>query len=89
MVPACRDFPDWGLTPIPHSPGNYKRLLVARENGTNLIIVGYDGYQPDDVNIEDHYLDPSRSFGHELVLYTMLKFPKAQWPWIKHKTFEF
>lgn len=62
-----------------------KRLI---KRGYNLMILGYDGY---DVNlpIEEHYLDISRPFGHELVLYTMLTHDESSYPWRKWKTFDF
>jgi hypothetical protein len=44
-----------------------KQLLA---DGVNLQICGYDAYQPSGTP-DTHYLDPSRPFGHELVLYTM------------------
>ena len=68
------------------------RLKKRRNRGYNLQIVGYDSFDPeigegdDDSAISKklykHYLDGSRPFGHELVLYTilMLKNPK-QYPW--------
>jgi hypothetical protein len=55
-------------------------------NGFNLCICGYDGY-PITMTLEEHYLDTSKPFGHELVLYTMLT--TDHYPWIKYKTFEF
>lgn len=60
--------------------------LVAK--GTPVQISGYDGYMMDDV--EAAYMDKDLTFGHEAMLYTMLKFPDpATWPWRKHKTFAF
>lgn len=64
-------------------------LLKAKINdGYNLQICGYDAY---DVikSPEEHYLDTSRPFGHELVLYTMLVLDKSDYPWRKYKTFNF
>jgi len=65
----------------------YKKLMDLLDQGYNLQICGYDGYEVTDV--AHHYLDPSRPFGHELVLYTMLVVPEANWPWRIHKTEEF
>jgi hypothetical protein len=72
---AVRELPD------------YKTLLSKLHAGVNLRICGFDGYMPDK-SLEEHYLDESRPFGHELVLYTMLVHENdpAQWPWRKHKT---
>jgi hypothetical protein len=39
--------------------------------------------------IEEHYCDMSKSFGHELVLYTMLTHKPNEYPWKKYKTFDF
>ncbi len=65
---------------------DYRRLCELRDRGTNLRVCGFDGYAPDRP-LEEHYLDPSRPFGHELVLFTMLSCPhESSWPWRKHKT---
>ena len=53
--------------------------------GFNLRIVGYDGYNVT-MPLEEHYKDISRPFGHELVLYSMLK---DEFVWRKFKTFDF
>lgn len=51
--------------------------------GTNLQIVGYDGYQVTKP-LDEHYSDPSRPFGHELVLYTLLTVEDpSEYPWNK------
>jgi hypothetical protein len=57
-------------------------------NGYNLNIVGYDGF-PIDSNVSPlvdllykYYMDRSRPFGHELVLFTMLSLDDStQYPW--------
>jgi hypothetical protein len=70
---------------------NYLKLLDLLKNGYNLNIVGYDGYPVTD-DIEFYYLDSSRPFGHELVLYTLLKYSlenREDYPWVKYKTLEF
>ena len=63
-------------------------LLAA---GTNICLCGYDAYQPADATpIEACYLDPARPFGHEMVIYTMLRYTNAtEWPWRKYVTEEF
>lgn len=53
----------------------YRQLEVMLQNGTNLHIIGYDGFDVP-VTAEDMraaYLNPDRPFGHELVLCCMLK----------------
>lgn len=54
--------------------------------GFNLNIVGYDAYQPTKT-LEEHYLDDSKPFGHELVLYTLLS--TTEYPWVKYTTLDF
>lgn len=63
-----------------------KRMI---EDGFNVQICGYDAYPVTDTLVE-HYMDTSRPFGHELVLYTMLVTDNpGDYPWRKHKTFDF
>ena len=59
-----------------------KRMI---DDGFNLRIVGYDGYNVT-MPLEEHYKDISRPFGHELVLYSMLK---DEFVWRHFKTFDF
>lgn len=65
----------------------FRYLQELIREGVNLQIIGYDAYMPEDGDIEKCYLDASRPFGHELVLYTMLVFPAEEYPWKKHCTF--
>ena len=59
----------------------YKHVCNLIRNGFNIQIVGYDGYNVT-MDLYDHYLDPSRPFGHELVLYTMLTIKdQKKYPW--------
>lgn len=67
---------------------DYIKLMKMLEDGYNLMIVGYDGYEVT-YTIEEHYKDITRPFGHELVLYTMLTCGEEDWPWRKWKTFDF
>ncbi len=61
----------------------YKELVKMRDNGVNLQIIGYDGFNVTD-SLDVHYNDPSRPFGHELVLYTMLVVDNpSEYPWNK------
>ena len=63
----------------------FKKLKKLHDEGINICIYGYDGYEPSD-DIEKDYLDPKRPFGHELVLYVMLKYKEEDWIWKKHST---
>lgn len=72
---------------------SYQQLLDLLRNGFNLCICGYDAFTPTESS-EFHYLDDSRPFGHEMVLYTMLKFDlygfdKRDLPWRIYKNFDF
>lgn len=53
----------------------YQELVRMRENGTNLQIIGYDGQNLPITNeaMKTACLDPTKPFGHELVLCCMLK----------------
>lgn len=66
------------------------RAMIA--SGTNVEIVGYDARPLDyaDANaVEAAYLDDTKPFGHELVLYTMLTKQQHEYPWRAHKTLDF
>lgn len=63
-------------------------LTELLKNGYNLQIVGYDGYSVE-TSVKKCYLDTSRPFGHELVLYTMLTCEESKYPWRKFKTEKF
>ena len=60
---------------------DFKILQNKLKKGFNLNIVGYDGYKP----LEDFmemYLDTTKPFGHEMVLYIMLKEDnRNNYPW--------
>lgn len=59
----------------------YKELKQMIADGTNLQITGYDGYEVTE-DIDVHYNDPHKPFGHELVLYTLLTVEDpADYPW--------
>lgn len=71
---------------------NFKRLKLFLNYGINIRLCGFDAYVPTGgvKGLEKHYLDDSRPFGHELVLYTLLTVDDPeQYPWRKHKTEEF
>jgi hypothetical protein len=61
---------------------NFLKLQKMLDQGYNLEIVGYDAFVPTK-SLEEHYLDGSRPFGHELVLYSLLK---EERPWAKYTT---
>jgi hypothetical protein len=67
---------------------NFVKLKYLINQGYNLNLIGYDAYQPDK-SLNDHYLDGTRPFGHELVLYTLLTVEnKEDYPWIINKTLD-
>jgi hypothetical protein len=60
---------------------SFQKLKNLLKQGYNLQIVGYDGY-PITNSTMDHYLDPTRPFGHELVLYCLLTIDSSEeYPW--------
>lgn len=64
----------------PHTT-SFQQLQHWLKQGRNLQIVGYDGY-PVKEDLMEHYMDASRPFGHELVLYTLLTTQHpSQYPW--------
>lgn len=64
-------------------------------SGYNIQICGYDAYSIDYTDsdkslvLEKCYLDASKPFGHEMVLLSLLILEPKDYPWRKHKTFEF
>lgn len=67
---------------------DFHKLRQLIDDGYNLQICGYDAYQPN-MSLDEHYLDPSRPFGHEMVLYTLLTSDQSQYPWRLHQTIDF
>jgi len=63
----------------------FEKLKKYLEDGYNLCICGYDAYDITK-SLEEHYLDGSKPFGHELVLYSLLV---GECPWKKYKTEDF
>jgi len=77
----CRYFYCYWFERIAKQLPEFKKLQQMIENGYHLQIVGYDGY-PVIKSLYEHYIDPSRPFGHELVLYSLLVVEKpADYPW--------
>ncbi len=64
---------------------DFKRLCDMINQGYNLMIVGYDGYEVTK-SLDEHYRDTNRPFGHELALYAMLT---EDYVWRKYKTFDY
>lgn len=62
----------------------FRKLQQLINDGYNSQICGYDGYEPTKT-LDEHYLDPSRPFGHEMVLYTLLTTNPTDYPWRKHQ----
>lgn len=62
---------------------SFKRLHDLRQQGYNLQICGYDGYQVTN-SLWYHYCDTSKPFGHELVLYAMLVLDPSEYPWVRY-----
>jgi len=60
---------------------DYKNLVKMVKRGTNIVICGYDGYEViKDINV--HYRDSKKAFGHELVLYSLLTIDdEKEYPW--------
>jgi len=79
---------------------SFRRLKRLRENGVNLQIVGYDGYDleltpemQEDRKVmkkvfEKYYLDDSKPYGHELALASLLLLEEDDYPWRKHTTLD-
>jgi len=65
-----------------------KLQKMVDEESTNIQICGYDAFSMSK-SIEEEYLDKRHPFGHERVLYTMLVEEPSNWPWRRHKTFDF
>lgn len=65
---------------------SFAKLVEMLNDGYNLQIVGYDAYAPDK-DLHEHYLDTSRPFGHEMVLYTLLTVENTEeYPWNKYRS---
>lgn len=71
-------------------------LRRLREDGLNINIIGYDGFDFEKAEgrtaaekLMTCYLDPSRPFGHEMVIVCLLLLKKEEYPWVIHKTADF
>ena len=68
---------------------SFQTLRACHANGENLRICGYDA-KPlrSPLDFDTDYLDPTFSWGHERVIYTMLlEHDPTKWPWRKYRTF--
>lgn len=80
----CRYFYCHWYEILAPKQAEFKRLCELRDQGYNLHIIGYDGYPVTD-DLYQHYLDTSRPFGHELVLYSLLTIQDpADYPWNRY-----
>lgn len=75
---------------------DFTQLKTGVDRGLNVNIIGYDGYDfrqakgdTLQAKFESCYLDPSRPFGHELVLCALLVLKPSEYPWRKHQTLQF
>ncbi len=60
---------------------DFVKLMQMRQDGYNLNICGFDGYSVNS-SLQEHFMDTTRPFGHELVLYTLLTEENpANFPW--------
>lgn len=79
----CRYFYCHWYEKLAKKTEDFEELCRLIDDGYNLQIVGYDGFEPSD--LYDHYLDDSRPFGHELVLYSLLVIDDpAEYPWNRY-----
>jgi len=77
----CRYFYCKKYEELAEKTEEFNCLKQWLNEGINLQIVGYDGYDITK-SVFDHYCDTSRPFGHELVLYTMLTIEDSKdYPW--------
>lgn len=74
---------------------NFAELKKGVESGLNVNIIGYDGYdfrnakgKTLEEKFETCYLDPSKPFGHEIVICALLLLKPDQYPWRKYKTLD-
>lgn len=80
----CRYFYCHWYEKLAPQQQEFKQLQHYQTQGYNLQIVGYDGY-PVTKDLYTHYLDTSRPFGHELVLYSLLAIDNpVEYPWNRY-----
>jgi hypothetical protein len=80
----CRYFYCYFYEKLVKQEKQFIELQKAKQNGFNLNLSGYDGYQVDK-SLWEHYNDITRPFGHELVLYTLLSIEdEHEYPWNRY-----
>lgn len=72
---------------------SFRKLRALKKSGTNLQIIGYDGYdlpkgRSEKKIFEKCYLDTTKPFGHELVLAALLILDPDEYPWRKYQTLD-
>ena len=86
----CRYFYCHWYERLADKEQDMKTLRQWIKDGYNLNIQGYDGFALEDekyagMTLYDHYLDGSKPFGHELVLYSMLVVKEPEdYPWNRY-----
>lgn len=70
----------------------FRKLLKRVADGYNLQIIGHDGHEIEPTGEETvpetmlrYYEDPSRPFGHELVLFCLLMLEREEFPWVVYR----
>lgn len=77
----CRYFYCHWYEKLAPETQDFKKLIEMINDGYNLQIIGYDGYNIVDTLV-NHYIDISKPFGHELVLYSLLVCNNpSEYPW--------
>lgn len=86
----CRQFYCTFYDRIARNLPEYKELQELLSKGYNLLLCGFDAHDSTNRTLLEMYDDPSKPFGHELVLYTMLtEEDESKWPWNIRRSFEF
>jgi len=80
----CRYFYCKAYEVLAKRTDDYKKLREMITSGQNLMICGYDAYEITK-DLYEHYIDPTKPFGHELVLYSLLTLNEDDYPWDKYK----
>ena len=76
----CRYYHDLAI-----KTKEYQKLVKMLSIGINITITGYDASNEESPSVNTAYLDSSRPFGHEMMLYTMLTTSKKKYPWLIDK----
>lgn len=77
----CRYFYCHWYEKLATKTANFSKLIQLLKMGINIQIFGYDGFDVQK-KLTEYYLDDSRPFGHELVLYSLLTIQEpTKYPW--------